>query len=357
MKKIKEILQELSPVIIDTDFLSLRISLSKRFLLFQLLQEINKKIEDDPYLNFLSVLRNYKALGPILHGTAYEFFRDKNKFYFKKFFLEKELYQIVKKDIEWVYSLNKDTKITITKKGLVLYDNYQNNKFNTLLLTVHSGTWMPKKILEKHSWSEKQRKIEEDIGIERIYGHLVLKKGGMWIDNKLSRFAIDVNRPLERSIYFKGSENWVNEELWKKELNKWDLNYLHKAYEEFYFTLSELVNAYRFNIIFDGHSMRDGPDRSEISFGTKYIPKFYMPIVKSMQKKLIKLGYKTFLNMPYHGGFILEWLNEKFPDIFLFSIEINKKLYMTKNRENTVEENLEKISTDMTQIFDIEDEY
>lgn len=357
MKKIKEILQEISPIMIDADFSSLKISLSKRFLLFQLLQEINNKIEDDPYLNFLSVLRNYKALGPILHGTAYEFFRDKKKFYFKNFFLEKELYQIVKKDIEWVYSLNKDTKITITKKGLVLYDNYQKNKFNTLLLTVHSGTWMPKKILEKHSWSENQRKTEEDIGIERIYGHLVLKKGGMWIDNKLSRFSVDVNRPLERSIYFKGSETWIKKDIWKKELTQKDIKYLHNSYEEFYFTLGELINAYRFNIIFDGHSMRDGPDRSEISFGTKYIPKFYMPIVKSMQRKLINLGYKTFLNMPYHGGFILEWLNEKFPDLFIFSIEINKKLYMTKNREIVIDENLEKISKDMTQIFDIEDEY
>ena len=76
-----------------------------------------------------------------------------------------------------------------------------------------------------------------------------------------------------------------------------------------------------------------------------------------MQKKLSKLGYKTCLDSPYKGGFILEWLNEKFPDIFLFSIEINKKLYMTKNREKIKEKNLNKISKDMTQIFDIEDEY
>ncbi len=357
MKKLKEILEEISPIMIDADFLSLKISLSKRFLLFQLLQQINKKIEDDPYLNFLSVLRNYKALGPILHGTAYEFFRDKNKFYFKNFFTEKNHYEIVKRDIEWVYSHNKDIKITITKKGLVIYDNYQNQKFNTLLLTVHSGHWMPEKIEKKLLLTEKQRKKEEDIGIERIYGHLVLKKGGIWIDNKLSRFAIDYNRPVERAIYFKGSEIWVKKDIWKKELNRWDINYLHRCYEDFFFTLSEIVNAYKFNIIFDGHSMRDGPDRSEISFGTKHIPRFYMPIVKGMQKKLNKLGYNTFLNKPYHGGFILEWLNDKFPDIFLFSIEINKKLYMTKDREKVKENNLNKLAEDMTKIFDIEDEY
>ncbi len=354
--KIKELLEELSPIMIDADLFSLKVSLSKRFLLFQLLREINKKIEDDPYLNFLSVLRNYKSLGTILHSTIYELYRDRNKFYFKNFFTEKAHYESVKKDIEWVYSINKDVKVTLTKKGLVLYDNYQKNKFNTLLLTVHSGTWMPKRFEKKHGFSAEKRRKEEDIGIDRIYGHLVLKKGGIWIDNKLSRFAIDFNRQIERAIYTKGSEEWTKEEVWKAPLTRHEHNYLRKCYEEFHFTLNELVNAYLFNIIFDGHSMKPGPKRGEVSFGTKHIPRFYMPIVKSMQAKLKKLGYNTFLNMPYEGGYIVEWLNNRFPNIFLFSIEVNKKLYMKRNRLEIDNIKLEKLSEDMTKIFDVEDE-
>ena len=104
-----------------------------------------------------------------------------------------------------------------------------------------------------------------------------------------------------------------------------------EGYHEFYFTLSRLIDTYRFNIIFDGHSMKDAKGRPEISFGTKYIPKFYMPIVRSMQKKLNNLGYNPVsLNVPYSGGYILQWLNSRFPDIFICSMEVNKRLYMVK---------------------------
>lgn len=354
--RIKGIFEKISPVLINSKSRSITISLSKRFLLFQFLNQITRKIESDPYLNFISVLKNYKILGRFLNGTIEDIYRDRNKFYFKKFFLDKELYKHVKEDIEWVYKKNKDLKLTITKRGLIVYDNYKKNSFNVLLFTIHSGTWMPKDVKKKQVMSSSKRLLEEDIDTHRVYCNLVLQKGGIWIDNKFSRFACDYNRAPDNAIYKNHQEQWLKE-LWTEELTPFQKKMLMKGYAEFYFTLAHLIESYRFNIIFDGHSMKDLKGRPEISFGTRYIPTFYMPIVRSMQRKLINMGYnKVYLNNPYFGGYILKWLSKRFPDIFIFSMEVNKKLYMSKNRRRTVQRKIKELSDNINEIFNIDEE-
>jgi N-formylglutamate amidohydrolase len=357
----KELFEQISPIIINPTSTSITVGLSKRFLIFQMLKKLGRKIEDDPYLNFISILKSYKVLGRILYGTLYELYRDRNKLYFKNFFIDKNLYEIVKPDLEWVYHKNQknhdNIKITITKRGVIVYDNYQKNNFNVLLMTIHSGIWMRKDIESKQAITGERRLLEEDIDTHKIYGPLVLEKGGIWIDNKASRFGCDYNRSIEKSIYSNRSEKWIKK-LWKGELTETQRKWLLEGYNEFYFTLGKLIDTYRFNIIFDGHSMRPGKGRSDISFGTKYIPKFYIPIVRSMQRKLIKLGYSNVsLNNPYSGGYILNWLNNKFPELFICSMEVNKKLYMVKNRKKTINLKLEQLSKNIANIFDIGDEY
>ncbi|HLG30337.1 MAG TPA: N-formylglutamate amidohydrolase, partial [Candidatus Brocadiales bacterium] len=318
-----------------------------------------QKIEDDPYLNFISVLKNYKILGSFLNGTLYELHRDRNNSYMRNFFIDKGLYAMVKADIEWLYSRGakyREIMLTITKRGVIIYDNYKKNSFNVLLTTIHSGTWMRRDIQAKQSIAMEKRLLEEDIDTHKIYSSLVLKKGGIWIDNKASRFACDYNRTPERAIYSNRSEKWIKD-VWKEPLSEKQRRWLMEGYNEFYFTLGRLIEAYRFNIIFDGHSMKDAKGRPEFSFGTKYIPKFYMPVVRSMQHKLSRMNYgQVALNTPYSGGHILQWLNNKFQDIFICSMEVNKKVYMTKNRKKVIAKRLEQISKDITQIFDIGDE-
>lgn len=358
--RIRELFEQLSPIILKPTYTSITIGLSKRFLIFQMLEKLTRKIEDDPYLNFISVLKNYKVLGKFLYGTLHELHRDRNKYYFKNFFIDKSLYELVKQDIEQVYHKNEkakdNIKLTITKRGVVVYDNYKKNQFNVLLTTIHSGTWMRKDIQEKQSISMHRRLLEEDIDTHKIYSSLVLEKGGIWIDNKASRFACDYNRDPARAIYSNRQEKWIRA-VWKRKLTGEQRKWLMEGYHEFYFTLGKLIETYRFNIIFDGHSMKDAKGRPDISFGTKYIPKFYMPIVRSMQKKLNNLGYNPVsLNVPYSGGYILQWLNSQFPDIFICSMEVNKRLYMVRNRRKIVKKNLEKLSKNIVCLFDIEDQ-
>ncbi len=356
MEKIMEFLENISPVLIRPTSSSLTIGISKRFFLFKLMNRLVNLIEEEPHLNFISVLKSYKIFGKLLTGTLHEFHRDRNRLYFKNFFDGIELYELVKRDLEYLHPKYKDINLTITKNGVIIYDNYKKNSFNVLLLTIHSGTWVPEKIKKKQLVTEKDRRLEEDRDTHRIYSKLVLEKGGIWIDNKKSRFVIDFNRGIERAVYDNYNiRRGKYSDVWKELPSKSEYKEIFNSYREFYFMLSTLVNTYKFNIIFDGHSMKDLPGRPNISIGTRYIPNFYIPIATSMQRKMIGLGYSpVLLNTPYGGGYILRWLSTKYPDMFIFSMEVNKKLYMNRDRTVSVNKKLEKLSLDLVNIFDID---
>ncbi len=352
--KIKGIVKKLSPVLVNRSSGSITFSLSRRFFLFTMMNRLSRALDDDKYLNFITLLKNYKVLGNFLYGTLREFYRDRNKSYFKNFFLEKNLYELVKADLEWLYPDYKDIKMTLTKRGVIIYDNYKENSFNVLLLTIHNGTWLPKDLGQRLYISDSFRYKEEDVDSHRLYSKLVLDKGGIWIDNKLSRFGCDLNRSIDKCIYKDFQESKIGR-IWKGELSGDEIEEIHNSYNEFYFTLGKLVDTHRFNIIFDAHSMRDAEDRPDISFGIKYSPLFYQPIIRSMQRKLVSLGYKSVkLNQPFKGGWILQWLASKFPDVFTFSMEVNKKLYMTPNRKRSLKRQTKQLSEDIAKIFDIE---
>ena len=170
----------------------------------------------------------------------------------------------------------------------------------------------------------------------------------------LSLSLVDFNRDFDEAIYDDQSEEWLDI-VWKESLTSKEKEEIAKSYREFYFTLTKLLDSYQFNIIFDGHSMKDLSGRPNISFGTKYIPQFYMPIVKSMQRKMISLDYSPVaLDNPYQGGNILNWLSLKFSNLFIIAMEINKKIYMTKDRTKSIKYKIQKISQDLREIFNIE---
>ena len=352
--KIKEMFETISPLLIEAKSTSITLGLSRRFFLFSLMGKIIRKIEDDPYLNFISLLKYYKILGNFLTGTIREFYRDRNKHYFRDFFPDEQLYENVKADIKWLVREHPNVRATMTKKGIIIYDNFQKDKFNTLLFTIHSGTWIPENIREKFHLSAYERHQEEDIASHRIYASLVLKKNGIWIDNKQSRFACDFNRPVNLAVYRNNQERWA-QKVWRKDPLKWERTELLESYKEFYFLLEKLIDTYHFNIILDGHTMGDEKDRANISFGTAFIPKFYMPIVEKMRDQLNKKGYAPVsFNAPYYGGNILQSLKEKHPDLFICFIEINKKLYMNPGRDKVYDGKLASLSENLTSIFDLE---
>jgi len=195
---------------------------------------------------------------------------------------------------------------------------------------------------------------EEDIGTDKIYRNVVLEQNGIWIDNKQSRFICDFNRDMNNAIHTSTSQKWIKK-IWHEPPTESQRNTILDSYKEFYFTLTRLVETYRFNIIFDAHSMRNKNDRPSISFGTKYIPIFYLPIVYKLADKFNNLGYeKVEFNKPFKGGYILQFLSTKFPNIFIFSMEINKRLYMDKTEKLIKKRKVKRLSENLLKVFKFE---
>jgi len=327
----------------------------ERFFLFKIVRDATHVLAKDLNETFVTLLKSYKILGRILNGTVEEFYKNRSRLWFKKFFVEKELYELVKQDIESLYPKYKDVKVIMTKRGVVIYDNYKKNSFNILLMTIHSGTWIDNK-LEKRMCPIKSKLLrEEDIATDKIYRNIVLEQNGIWIDNKQSRFICDFNRDMNSAIHTSTSQQWIKK-IWKEPPTEAQKKHILDSYKEFYFTLTRLLETYRFNIIFDAHSMRNLPGRPSVSFGTRYVPLFYIPIVKKLAKKFNNLGYeKVRFNYPFKGGYILQFLSTKFPDIFIFSMEINKRLYMDKTEKIIKKRKVKKLSENLLKVFKFEE--
>ena len=359
-KYFENFIETISPLLISANSNSLKISLSKRFFLNKLIGNTFKALEEDHYLNFISVLKYSKFLGRFIYDTLENIYKNRNSIFFKNFFIDNDLYREIKHDIIETYKTHKgkDIKLTITKRGVIIYDNYKPNKFNILLLTIHSGHWVDQRIKKKLNLTDKERYYQEDLGTDLVYKNLVLEKSGIWINTKQSRFVCDLNRNKENSICRNDSMTWKTK-VWKSPLSKREVNEIEQFFLEFYFTLDKILQTHQFNIIFDGHSMRNEIGRPDISFGTKYIPTFYMPIVKSMQRRLVKFGYKNVkFNTPFKGGYILRWLQEKHPNVFIFSMELNMGLYTTKDYDRVYKGRANKLSKAVFDIFNItEDDY
>ena len=315
-------------------------------------KKISDKAERHPHLSFISLLGANKLIGDVLDNTLAYFFRNRNSYWFKKFFADEELYESIKEDIEFYYKKFPGIRLTLTKDGTMIYDSYCPNHFNVLLLTIHGGTWIPDFVNELMSVSKAIVYSEEDIATDFIYGPLVLQKGGIWINTKQSRFVCDFNRVPERAIYSNNSEARVKD-IWHEELKAGERARIMKSYRRFYQLLDTLIETYRFNIVFDGHSMVDEPGRPALSFGVKFVPQFYGPIVAEMRKTLMRETNKNVeVNTPYSGGYILEYLSGQFPDIFIFSMEINKKLYMDKEGLLLRKRDMRNLSKAVLKIFD-----
>ena len=326
---------------------------TERLILFRTMRNIFGRVSVNRFPYFVSALKNI-GYRQFMHGDVGKFYKMRNRLVFKNFFYERDLYEMIKADLEEMHPVHKGIKLALSRNGVMVYDNYKNRQFNTLLLTNHAGTWVPKMFEEKMQLTKMDRLREEDLDSDKIYSNLVLEKGGIWINSKLSRFVCDYNRSQRGCIYFQEREKWLKKQLWKESFTKSEINRIHSWHSEYYNVLFKVLETYRFNIVYDGHTMKDKPGRPMMSFGTRYVPSFYMPIVRKLRGRLLGMGYSPiYLNKPYKGGFVLRWLSSMYPSKFIFSMEINKKLYTNKSRTRSQKGKLNKIKGDITGLFEI----
>jgi len=316
---------------------------------FSLLKEA---LEHNPHNQFVTLLNTLSQSENVLDGTVSYFYKHRDDIWFKLFFRDEALHALVVRELEYQFKHNPDVKLTLTPRGIMIFDNYKPNKFNILLLTIHNGTWVESYVQEKMLWQAEKRYLEEDVETNKLYSSLVFKYGGIWVENKQSRFMCDFNRSKDKAIYDDSSEKWLSS-LWAEPLSGSISRRIMKSYAQFYLMLSKIVEVYNFNIIFDAHSMRNKKSRPDISFGIAHSPEFYIPIVLQMQAHLRKeLSRSVEINKPYKGGYILEWLEERYPNRFIFSMEINKRLYMNRKHDKPSTEKIINISSILENLFD-----
>jgi N-formylglutamate amidohydrolase len=321
------------------------------FKKFSILKEA---LEQNPHNQFVTLLNALAKSENVLDGTVSYFYKHRNSLWFKMFFRDENLHALVVRELEYQSKHYPNIRLTLTPRGIMIFDNYKPNSFNILLLTIHDGTWVEDYVQSKMLWSPEKRYLEEDVETNKIYSQLVFKYGGIWIENKQSRFMCDFNRSPEKAIYDDRSEKWINN-LWAEPLTNNTQRRIMKSYDQFYLMLSKIVEVYNFNIIFDAHSMRNKKSRPDISFGIAHSPAFYIPIVLQMQDHLRKeLSKSVEINKPYKGGYILKWLEERYPNRFIFSMEINKRLYMNRRHDKPSTKKIINISNALANLFDFD---
>ena len=70
-----------------------------------------------------------------------------------------------------------------------------------------------------------------------------------------------------------------------------------------------------------------------------------------------KLGYpEVAFNKPYEGGFIVRWFSFLHSDLFIFSMEVAKNLYMNKTRTKSFPTKVKKIGDDLIEMLNINEE-
>ena len=122
------------------------LSLKNRFLMHEMSYAINTLTERDPFFTLIALLKKESKVGRIIYGTIEDLHKERNRKSFKNFFFDQKLYNLVKTDIEAMFEKKPDLQIIINRYGLMIYLNYKKNLFNVLLLTIHSGTWLPESI-------------------------------------------------------------------------------------------------------------------------------------------------------------------------------------------------------------------
>lgn len=173
--------------------------------------------------------------------------------------------------------------------------HFANQQSPILATAIHNGHLMPSSLMKYTELGEEDRFREEDPftgNIAQMFeNHIILET---------SRFAIDINRTREKSVYLKPEDAW-GLEVRNSELPQNMQLALYHAYDSWYKTLNSQINhllkTHPFLVVFDLHSYnhrRGGPDAApdsqinnpDIILGRSNMPFEYHAIVQKLADSL-----------------------------------------------------------------------
>lgn len=223
------------------------------------------------------------------------------------------------------------SKICILEEGLPL-----------LATAIHNGHRLPPELSKISGITVAQRLREEDPHtgeIAALFPNSVLLES--------SRFAVDLNRPLEKSVYQKPEDCWGLQAR-KAPIPAEVLRHLHQDYESWHrlmeYQIRKLLGEHPKLVLLDLHSYnhrRGGPnaepdpkkENPDIIIGRSNLTQKHYPAARALQELLNGQSWQgksldCRMDVKFTGGHFPRWVNSLEPQrIICLAIEF-KKIFM-----------------------------
>ena len=225
---------------------------------------------------------------------------------------------------------------------LISISSFGDDSVPILATAIHNGHFMPAELLANCGVSEADRLREEDPHTGEMAAlfpnHIILQT---------SRFAIDLNRPLEKAVYLEPADCWglpVRARPLADDL----LASLREDYASWYkllrYHVERLLARHPFLVVLDLHSYnhrRGGPlaepdpqaTNPDIIIGRSNLRQHHYPAAQALRELLDGRSYlgkalDCRLDVKFTGGHLSRWLNLNYPDSLICLAVEFKKTFM-----------------------------
>jgi len=211
-----------------------------------------------------------------------------------------------------------------------------------VMTAIHAGHDLRPEIEEQVALDERTRRREEDPFTDRI-----TRAGGLPIVVHRSRFEVDLNRPRHRSVYERPEDAW-GLDVWRQPLTDEQAERSRRLHDAFYAMLdgflSDLACRGPF-VVLDIHSYNHrragaheppepAEDNPEINIGTGSLDRDRWGHIVDrfmgdlQQQTVAGRALDVRENVRFEGGYLCQWVHERFPDTgCAIAVEL-KKVFM-----------------------------
>ena len=238
---------------------------------------------------------------------------------------------------------------------------FGNSKLPLIALAIHNGHHMPPELAEITTVPEKIRLMEED----PYTGTIAARFANHVIVND-SRFAVDLNRPVQKSVYREPDDCW-GLKVRSVDIQAGLLYRLHHSHEEWYemlaYQLDRMLLFHPEIFVLDLHSYnhrRGGPgaepdpqaENPDLILGRSNLGAEQYPKIEKLRERLngqpwngIELDCRC--DVKFSGGYLPRWVNSRYEGrVTCLAVEF-KKTWMDEHSG----ELCEKAFTELKDIF------
>ncbi len=230
-----------------------------------------------------------------------------------------------------------------------IFDIFPADSLPLLINSPHSGQQIPQDISVKMT-PDGLEMPDTDLFVDELYS-FAPQLGICSLNAKLSRYVIDLNRPLPNGeVLYPGQRNdtpvcplktFRGKEIYRKEfsLSEAEVNRrIEKFYKPYYrvlkLLLENLLSRFPRVLLFDAHSIKSeipgfqGSPFPDFTLGNRKgqtCPEALMNIAANILKSN---NYSVAFNDPFQGGQITRYFGKWNPRVYSFQLEMSQSLYL-----------------------------